>query len=99
MPASNCRSCCSRPASTEPTSKQPTQRIDRVEGAAMSNANHLIRNAGAFLVLAGAALWTSTAQSQMLALSLPIPIDRNMAAIHRDVLTDRATPDDSAIAS
>jgi lipoprotein-anchoring transpeptidase ErfK/SrfK len=65
----------------------------------MSNTNHLVRNAGAFLVLAGAALWTTTAQSQVLALSLPIPIDRNGAAIHRDVLTDRTAPDEATVAS
>jgi lipoprotein-anchoring transpeptidase ErfK/SrfK len=43
----------------------------------MSNINRLIRNAGTALALAGAALWTTTAQSQVLALSM----DRNSGAI------------------
>ncbi len=42
----------------------------------MSNTSHLIRSAGAALVLAGAALWTTTAQAQVLAMSM----DRNYQA-------------------
>ena len=59
----------------------------------MSNINHLIRSAGAALVLAGAALWSSTAQSQVLAMSM----DRNAGSIYRDVSPDRGASDGTGI--
>jgi lipoprotein-anchoring transpeptidase ErfK/SrfK len=47
----------------------------------MSNTNHLIRSARAAMLLAGAVLWTSTAQSQVLAVST----DQNTGSIYRGV--------------
>ena len=47
----------------------------------MSNTRQVIRSAGAALALAGAALWTTTAQSQVLAMSM----DRNSGSIYRGV--------------
>ncbi len=58
----------------------------------MSNINRLIRNAGTALVLAGAALWTTTAQSQVLALSM----DRNSGSIASPAL---GVSDDAGIAA
>ncbi len=52
----------------------------------MSNTNHLIRNAGVTLVLAGAALWGATAQAQVLALSA----DRNTGSIYSGVSLDHS---------
>ena len=46
----------------------------------MSNVSHLMRGAGTALVLAGAVLWTTTAQSQVLAMSM----DQNSGSIYRD---------------
>ena len=46
----------------------------------MSHTTQLIRSAGAALVLAGAAFWTTTAQSQVLAMSM----DRNSGSTYRE---------------
>jgi lipoprotein-anchoring transpeptidase ErfK/SrfK len=58
----------------------------------MSNINRLIRNVGTALVLAGAALWTTTAQSQVLALSM----DRNSGSTSI-VLPAHSMSDDAGI--
>jgi lipoprotein-anchoring transpeptidase ErfK/SrfK len=58
----------------------------------MSNINQLIRNAGTALVLIGAALWTTTAQSQVLALST----DRNSGSI---ASSEGGVSDDTGIAA
>jgi lipoprotein-anchoring transpeptidase ErfK/SrfK len=58
----------------------------------MSNINRLIRNAGTALVLAGVALWTTTVQSRVLALSM----DRNSGAIASPAL---GVSDDAGIAA
>jgi lipoprotein-anchoring transpeptidase ErfK/SrfK len=52
----------------------------------MSNISQLMRGAGTALVLAGAALWTTTAQSQVLAMSM----DQNSGSISRDHAPDEA---------
>jgi lipoprotein-anchoring transpeptidase ErfK/SrfK len=59
----------------------------------MWNTDHLIRCAGAALVLAGATLWTSTAQSQVLVMSA----DPNTGSIYRDVPPDRGVQDETGI--
>jgi len=46
----------------------------------MSNINQLMRGAGTALVLAGVALWTTTAQSQVLAMSM----NQNSGSTYRD---------------
>jgi lipoprotein-anchoring transpeptidase ErfK/SrfK len=43
----------------------------------MSNANHLIRTAGAALALAGAALWTTAAQSQTQSQMMAMSVESN----------------------
>ena len=61
----------------------------------MSNISQLMRGAGTALVLAGAALWTTSAQSQVLAMSM----DQNSGSIYRDGTpneTGTATADTSA---
>jgi lipoprotein-anchoring transpeptidase ErfK/SrfK len=52
----------------------------------MSNTNQIIRNTGAALILTGAALWTTTAQSQVLAMSM----DRNAGSAYQAVTSDEA---------
>ncbi len=59
----------------------------------MSHINHFIRGAGVALVLAGAALWSSAAQSQVLAMSL----DRNTGSNYRSVSPDRAISDETNV--
>ena len=56
----------------------------------MSNIRQVVRGAGTALVLAGAALWTTTAQSQVLAMS----INQNSGSISRD-----HAPDETAVAT
>lgn len=57
----------------------------------MSNIHQIACRAGAALVLAGAALWATTAPAQVLALrSDPAPV-----SIFREVLQDRDTADDA----
>jgi hypothetical protein len=58
----------------------------------MSNINRFIRNAGTALVLAGAAFWSTGAQSQVLALSM----DRNSGAI---ISPAHSVSDDAGIAA
>ena len=59
----------------------------------MSNTNHLVRCAGAALVLAGAALWANTAQAQVLAMTS----ERNAGSIVREVLPDRGVSDQTDV--
>ncbi len=59
----------------------------------MSHINHFIRGAGVALVLAGAALWSSSAQSQVLAMSL----ERNTGSNYRSVTPDRAISDETSV--
>jgi len=56
----------------------------------MSNIRQIVRGAGTALVLAGAALWTTTAQSQVLAMSM----NQNSGSISRD-----HAPDETAVAT
>jgi lipoprotein-anchoring transpeptidase ErfK/SrfK len=89
---SRTRSWIATPRSADP---EPLDRIadgdNLVNGAAaaagVSKTNNFVRNAAAVLVLAGTALWTSTAQSQVLAMSM----DQNIGSINRDVSHDRST--------
>ena len=54
----------------------------------MSNTNHLIRCAGVALMLAGVALWATTAQAQ-----LSLTWERNAAPIFREISPDHAVLD------
>jgi lipoprotein-anchoring transpeptidase ErfK/SrfK len=60
------------------------QRVDTLEGAVMSNTKQIIRSAGVALVLAGATLWTTTTQAQLLATAS----DRNAGTVYRDTVSD-----------
>jgi lipoprotein-anchoring transpeptidase ErfK/SrfK len=64
-----------------------------MEGVVMSNTNLIFRGVGAALVLAGTALWTSTAQSQVLAYSM----ERNAGSIRRDVAVNRVMSNETGI--
>ena len=59
----------------------------------MSNTTQLIRSAGAALVLAGAAFWTTTAQSQVLAMSM----DRNSGSTYREAAPVHSVSDGTDI--
>jgi lipoprotein-anchoring transpeptidase ErfK/SrfK len=59
----------------------------------MSNTTQLIRRAGAALVLAGAAFWTTTVQSQVLAMSM----DRNSGSTYREAAPARSVSDGTDI--
>ncbi len=59
----------------------------------MSNTTQLIRSAGAALVLAGAAFWTTTAQSQVLAMSM----DRNSGSTYHEAAPVRSVSDGTGI--
>jgi lipoprotein-anchoring transpeptidase ErfK/SrfK len=61
--------------------------------ASLPKFNKLIRKAAALLVLVGAALWASTAQSQVLAMSM----DRNTGSIDRNVLRDRGMSEETDV--
>jgi lipoprotein-anchoring transpeptidase ErfK/SrfK len=50
----------------------------------MSNTKQIIRSAGVALVLAGATLWTTTTQAQLLATAS----DRNAGTVYRDTVSD-----------
>ena len=56
----------------------------------MSNANHLIRAAGAALALAGAALWTTSAQSQTQSQMMAMSVENNAALAYQGVVSDEA---------
>jgi lipoprotein-anchoring transpeptidase ErfK/SrfK len=59
----------------------------------MSNTNHLIRCAGAALLVTGAALWTSTAQAQVLAMFS----ESNIAPIFHQIAPDRGMTDENGV--
>ena len=61
----------------------------------MSNTNHLIRHAGVALVLTGAMLWTTTAQSQVLAMTA----ESNTASIFRQLAPDRSGTEETEVRS
>ena len=56
----------------------------------MSNTNHLIRTAGAALALAGAALWTTAAQSQTQSQMMAMSVENNAALAYQGVASDEA---------
>ena len=56
----------------------------------MSNTNHLIRTAGAALALAGAALWTTAAQSQTQSQMTAMSVENNAALAYQGVASDEA---------
>ena len=56
----------------------------------MSNTNHLIRAAGAALALAGAALWTTAAQSQTQSQMMAMSVENNAALAYQGVASDEA---------
>jgi lipoprotein-anchoring transpeptidase ErfK/SrfK len=56
----------------------------------MSNTNHLIRAAGAALALAGAALWSTAAQSQTQSQMMAMSVESNAALAYQGVASDEA---------
>jgi lipoprotein-anchoring transpeptidase ErfK/SrfK len=58
----------------------------------MLNTHHFIRGAGAALILAGVSLWTSAAQSQVLAMSS----DQSGGSVHRGAPQERGIADDTS---
>jgi lipoprotein-anchoring transpeptidase ErfK/SrfK len=56
----------------------------------MSNTNHLIRATGAALALAGAALWSTAAQSQTQSQMMAMSVESNAALAYQGVASDEA---------